>query len=122
MDRILRTTKLQANGEREASTILERARVGDSLIDAEAHLLLGARVVREHLLRKHDWRRSDDTSAFEIELDLVDVHLLPHEVEELVWVESLGVGVPKGGVRGRAGEQGQAMGGCDEAEVARVLA
>ena len=41
IDRVLHTAEFQSNGDREAVTALERARVGDALVDAETHLLLG---------------------------------------------------------------------------------
>ena len=95
--------------------------MGDALVDAEAHLQLGVRVVRKHLLREHDRRQGGDYAGVEIEFDLVDLHVLPYEAEKLVCVKfPLGV-VHKGGVHDRTGEQRQTFRGRDEAEVVRVL-
>ena len=122
MDMVLRTAELHADGDREAGTVLERARVGDALVDAEAHLLRGVRVVREHLLRKHDRGRGDDLAGVEIEFDLVDLHVLPYEAEELVRIEDLLVVVEEVGFCGRARDQCQPLRGRDKAEVVRILA
>ena len=40
MRRILHTTEPHARSNCEAGTVFKRARVGDALVDAEAHLLL----------------------------------------------------------------------------------
>ena len=35
-------------------SVFERARVGDGLVDAEAHLLVGVGMIGENLLGEHD--------------------------------------------------------------------
>ena len=120
MRRILHTTEPHARSNCEAGTVFKRARVGDALVDAEAHLLLVVRVVRKHLLREHDRRRGGDYASVEIEFDLVGLHVLPHEAEELVCVKFSFAMVDKGGVHGRTRDQRQAL--RDDTEVLRVLA
>ena len=115
------TAELHADSDCEAGTELERARVGDALVNTEAHLLFVVRVVREHLLRDRNWGRGDDLASIELVFDLIDLHVLPPEVEELVWVEVTGGVVRERGIMGRARVQGQARCRGDEAEVARVL-
>jgi len=90
--KILSTAELRADGDREAGAVFERARVRDTLVNAEAHLLFAIQVVREHVLRERDRRRRDDLAGVELVLDLVDLHVLPQEAEQLVCVEVL-VGV-----------------------------
>ena len=116
---ILHTTEFRARSNCEAGTVFERARVGDALVDAEAHLLLGVRVVRKHLFREHDRGRGDYASV-EMEFNLVDLHVLPYEAEELVCAKFPLVVVDKGGVHDRTRDQRQAL--RDDAEVVRVLA
>jgi len=98
MDKIPRTAELHAAGHRKTGTVFERARVVDALVDADAHLLLAVRVVREHLFRECDRHREDDLAVVEFVFDPVDLHVLPLEVEQLVRVEvAIGV-VPKLGL------------------------
>ena len=114
--------ELHAESDREAGAVFKRARVGDTLVNLELHLLLAARIVREHLLRKLDLRRGEDLAGGEVELDLVDLHVLPNEAEELVWEELRFGNVREVGLRGRARVQRHAFRGSRKAEVMRVLA
>ena len=119
---ILRTAELHPDGDSEPGTVLERARVGYALANAEAHLLLDARVIREYLLGEPKRSRRENLALVELVFDLVDLHVLPPKVEELVRVELFPVEVRKRGVRGHARDQDQAIRGREETEVARVLA
>ena len=119
---ILRTVKFHANGDSEPGTVLERARVGYALANAEAHLLLDIRVVREHLLGEPTLIRGDNPALVELVFDLVDLHVLPPKVEELVCVEISRAVVSERGVLGHARVQGIAGRGRDQTEMARVLA
>ena len=119
---ILRTAELHPDGDSEPGTVLERARVGDALVNAEAHLLLDVRVVREHLLGERDRSRGDNLALVELVFDLVDLHVLPPKVEQLVRVESSPAVVPERGVRGHTRDQDQVIRGREETEIARVLA
>ena len=119
---VLRTAELCTDSDCEAGTVFESARVGDAPVDTETHLLLGARIVRKHLLRNHDRRRGDDPADVDIEFDPFDCHILPYEVEELASEGTIWGVVRKGGLRGRARVQRQTFCGRDEAEVVRILA
>lgn len=77
-----------------------RAGVGDALVDTEDHLLVVVRIIREYLLHECSWGRGEDLAGVEVVLDLVDLHVLPKEAEELVWVEFAGGVVHEGGDRG----------------------
>ena len=81
---IIRTTELQPNGYSEAGIKFERAWVGDALVNTKAHLLFVVRIVREHLLREGNRSRGEDLARVELVFNLVDLHVLPPEVEELV--------------------------------------
>jgi hypothetical protein len=122
MDEIVRTAELHAGGNREPGAVFERARVGDALVDAETHFLLSVRVVGEHLLRESDRCGTEDLGGVDLELDLVDLHVLPDKAKELVR-EGIGGGVvQERGLWGHAREQSQALRGRDETIVVRVLA
>ena len=119
---ILRTAELHPGSDSKADAILERARVGDALVNIEAHLLLDVRVVREHLLGEPNRSRGDNPALVELVFDLVDLHVLPQKVEELVCGEISRAVVRERGVLGHTRVQGIAGRGRDQTKVARVLA
>ena len=84
MHRIPRTAKLESEGDGKAGAVFERARVGDGLVNAEAHLLVEVGMIGEDLLGERDRSRGQDLAGVEVEVDLVDFHVLPHEFEKLV--------------------------------------
>ena len=77
MGSILRTAELHAGSDCEAGTVFERARAGDTLVDAVGHIPVVVRLVLEHLLRKRDLRHGGNLCSIEIESELVNLHVLP---------------------------------------------
>ena len=86
-DKILLTAKLGTGGDREATAVFEVAGASDALVDAEAQLLRLIRVIGELLLSGRDRLRGENLARRKIVIDLFDGHVLPYEVEELIWVE-----------------------------------
>ena len=80
---ILRTIELHAVSHCEAITKFERGRMDDVLGNAEVQLLVVVRFVREHLALNPN-RGRGDLDVFQVVFNLIDLHVLPLEVEELV--------------------------------------
>jgi hypothetical protein len=115
--RIPRTAELRADGDGEAGTVFERARVGDGLFNTEAHFLVRVGIVGEHLLGECDQGRGQNLAGAEIELDLVDLHVLPDESAGLVRVEVRSGVVREGRVLRETRVQGQVFRGCNQTVV-----
>lgn len=116
------TLEFHADGDGEAGGEFERARVSDTLVDFEAHLLIILGVVLECLLVETDRCRAGDFPGIEFVFDFVDLHVLPKKGEMLVSVDAM--------LRSPiviiwlfrcTGEQSHVFGGSDEPEAGSIL-